>query len=428
MLTQFVNSAIVIDDKPEEVEGLIDVLNTQDIASQSYTPQDLKDIVFSKNRKLIFLDFSLDDSKKEVENVASIRSLLRKTLSKDFGIYGVVMWTNHIEHIDLLKDKIQEDKIKKTYPTPLFIVGLDKTNYIKVGNFNSLFIDIENVLKQDNAATFFLEWSNSVQQAQNTTVSKIYSLLPDYNTLSDDFTNILHKLALNYTGINVNQVGSYPLHIDAFKSFDDILHAELLNCQKNGTNPFLQTVPPFSNQSDLLKIYAQLNSALLIDENNIDQSKVIPGNVYEIKDINSKFKRDEAIQNVKNIVVELTPPCDFSNSGKRIRARVIGGFLTDLQITNTNKTIDQNVKKQLHSLKCESDFLYKEVYPIIIPGNSTPQLLILDFRYFGSEEDAALKNASKYEILFRVKPKLFADILQKFSAHAARLGLFIIHS
>ena len=38
-------------------------------------------------------------------------------------------------------------------------------------------------------------------------------------------------------------------------------------------------------------------------------------------------------------------------------------------------------------------------------------------------KETVLKNKDAYEIWFRAKPKLFADVLQKFSSHAARLGL-----
>jgi hypothetical protein len=422
MLTQFVNSTVIIDDKPEEIKGLISVLNAQDITCKLYTPTELKGVTLQKNRNLIFLDLSLDDSKKPIENIALIRKLLKDSLRKDFGNYGIIMWTKHQQHIDTLRDKLQEDRKNNAYPTPLFIVGLDKMKYITAGNFNTLFADIEDILRKDTAATFFLEWSNSVKQAENSTISKIYSLMPDYKSLSDDFTFVLKKLALNYTGIEESQVGTYPLYADAFKSFDDILHAELINCQKSEINPFTEKIPNFSNQPDLPKIYAQLNTAILIDENNIDQGTVVPGNVYEIKNADNKFKSERSLQNARNIVFEITPPCDFSNSKKRIKARLVGGFLIDAE-TNTQKQIE----KQIEKLGCKKECFYSEVYPIMIQSTANPQLLILDFRYFGDEDDTNLRNASKYQILFRAKPKLFADVIQKFSSHAARLGLSVIH-
>jgi hypothetical protein len=417
MVLEFVSNVIIIDDKEDEIKDLVSVLDDKDIGSMVFTPSELKNEKFKKNRQLFFLDLSLNDSKTIVENIALIRKLLKDTLDANFGNYGIILWSKHQHHIDTLKEKLQEDRNNKAYPTPVFIVGLDKIKYIQQGNYLGLFQDIESSLANDKAATFFLEWSNSVKQAENITVSKIFSLMPDYKTLSDDFTFVLKKLALNYTGIEASQVGTYPLHIDAFKSFDDILHAELINCQKTGTDPFTRN-PVFSNTTNLPQIYARLNTAILIDENNIYQNIVIPGNVYEIKDTNSKFKSDKSPQNAKNIIVEITPPCDFSNTGKRIRARLIGGFLVDAE---------EIIRKQIEGLKCKKECFYSEVFPIMISGNNNPQLLILDFRYFGSEDDDNLKDAAKYKILFRAKPKLFADIIQKFSSHAARLGLSVIH-
>jgi hypothetical protein len=444
MITSFVNSAIVIDDKPQEVEGLLNVLNGQDIAYSSFTPTKLNTASFKKNRQLIFLDLSLDDSKKPVENIALIRSLLKKTLGTAFGNYGIVMWTKHSGHVDSLKEKMQEDRKNDAYTTPLFIVGLDKMKYIQAGDFNTLFTDIETELKQDAAATFFLEWSNFVERAKDKTIENIYSLMPDYKNQSDDITFILTKLALNHIGIDKIQVGKYPLHIDAFKSFDEILAGELINSHVSSSTSVVDITKTFSKPNDLTNIYAYLNSAILIDNNNLDQNVVVPGNIYEINENNNFkcftdkeliepkikdkdkptneeqkiIKEYELRKGCKRIAMEITPPCDFSNSGKRVRARLVGGFIVDA--TNAPK-------KKIEDLKCKKECFYSEVYPIMISGHPNPQLLILDFRYFGAEEDVNLQDPSKYKILFRAKPKLFADVLQKFSAHTARLGLSVIH-
>jgi len=424
-ITDFVSNVIIIDDKPDEISGLIEVLEEQDIEYSSFNPTKPRKSPFKKNRQLIFLDLSLDDGKEMTDNIALIRKLFKEFLGTNFGIYGIVVWSKHQENIDLLKEKLQEDKKKEVYSIPIFIVNLDKTKYIRQGNCNGLFNDIESVLKNDSAATFFLEWSNFVQQAKDKTIEKIYSLMPDYKKQSDDITAILTTLALNYTGISKDEVikCSYPLHIDAFKAFDEILYGELINNHISSSEHIINLNREFSNRNDLHKIYAQLNSAILIDNNNIDQNTVIPGNVYEIKNAESKFISDviakiETKTIVKNIVIEITPPCDFSNSEKRIRARLIGGFLV---------YADLNIKKQIHDLTQKKECFYSEVYPIVVLNNPNPQLLILDFRYFGMEEDCNLQDTSKYQIIFRAKPKLFSDVLQKFSAHAARLGLSVIH-
>ena len=421
MITDFIDSVVIIDDKEKEIEELAKKLEEEDISvkMQIVNPQDkqFKNIIpLKKYRQLIFMDLSLDDSIDIKNNISTeIRPILSRILPKTKGCYGLVVWSKHTDDISILKEKLLEDKDR--YCLPMFIVPFDKSNYLRNG-YNGILADLNNILRQDPSATFFIEWHNSIKTAQDNTISKIYSLIPDYSARANDFLYILQKMALNYTGIPSNQLNGYPLHIDAFKAFDDILHAELINCQKSGSNIFSNPVQAFSKPNDLPNIYAHINAAILIDGNNIDQNSVIPGNIYEIKGANSPFKSNKAPQGAKNIVIEITPPCDFSNKDKRVKARLIGGFLINAE---------NDPKKQIDGLKCKKECFYSEIYPVIIPQDAVPQILILDFRYFGAEEDTNLKNARKYKILFRAKPKLFADIIQKFSSHAARLGLSVIH-
>lgn len=427
MLTQFITNVVVIDDndaddqKAHVLDNLLSFLKKEDIAASHYYPVDLKEnnIVFKKNRQLIFLDLHLDNSKDVKRNIQEeIRPLLKKILPADFGNYGIIMWTKYINDVELLKEKIQEDKLGNKYPTPLFIVGLDKMKYITAGNFSTLLADIENILKNDTAATFFLEWSNSVQYAQNITVSNIYSLMPDYKSQSDDIGFILYVLAKNHIGIHESQLNGYPLHIDAYKAFDDILHAELISCQKSDINIFSNPINPFSKIKELPKIYAQLNAAMFIDDNNITQDKIIPGNVYEQIYDNELLKIEGAPKKAKKIIIEITPPCDFSNR-KGGNPRVVSGFM--LECPNDKDSQD----KYLKSFKGEAKYI---IYPIKIANIETPQFICFDFRYTTAITKQDLIDNNKYKILFRTKPKLFADILQKFSSHAARLGLSVIHS
>jgi hypothetical protein len=290
--------------------------------------------------------------------------------------------------------------------------------YIQANDFSTLLTDIEVILKEDAAATFFLEWSNSVQQAQNSTVFNIYSLLPNYMTLSNDFTFILKELAKNHTGIHESQVSSYPsLYIDAYKSFDDILHAELINCQKSDVDIFSRQTNPFSKQDELINIFAQLNTAMFIDTNNIVQDIIIPGNIYKTITEIELLKFDGAPKKSIKIVIEITPPCDFSQK-KNGNPRIVSGFMFDWG--------DDNEKQEKYLKAFSGDARYT-IYPIKIPNTPNPQFICFDFRYTTAVKKQDLEDASKYQILFRSKPKLFADVLQKFSAHAARLGLSVIH-
>ena len=53
--------------------------------------------------------------------------------------------------------------------------------------------------------------------------------------------------------------------------------------------------------------------------------------------------------------------------------------------------------------------------------------IVFDFRCLWTLTDTEIKNEDKYKLWFKAKPGLFADVLQKFSSHASRLGLNDIH-
>ena len=71
--------------------------------------------------------------------------------------------------------------------------------------------------------------------------------------------------------------------------------------------------------------------------------------------------------------------------------------------------------------KADSKYL---IWPISY--NGVIKFMCLDFRNIDIESDEIMRDSSSYKLLFMVKHRLFADILQKFSSHAARLGLSII--
>lgn len=419
MVFNFVDSALILDDTPSEVKGLIDVLEQNGVATSFYEPDKIP-CNNLKNRKIIFLDIYIDPTTTELKGqISKIRTILRDKIGNNFGTYGIVLWSAHSDEVKDLIDKIQLDKNKNLYTLPLFIVGLNKAEYIRKGNYSSLLADLNDALQNDLSAHFFLEWHNSIKKAQDKVLSNFYSLLPNYHTSGGDFKFLLKNLAQNYAGIPNEKLKEYPLTTDSFKSFDEILHGELLNCEKTQKD-ILGNISScnFSDKTLLPQIYAQINTSILIDSNNINQKVIIPGNVYRINSEPNVYISDKAPSNAQKILVELTPPCDFAQKDKRVYARIVGGFIVDAET---------NIKQQIQNLKCTKESFYTEIWPILIPGDDNPKLMILDFRYFGHVEDNLLKVETYYPILFRLKPKLFADILQKFSSHSARLGLSVMH-
>lgn len=408
MIEQFIDNVLIIDDKPDEVQELINVLNKYDIYSSSYTPEEIKGQTI-KNKQIIFCDLFLSKTDTTVPgNISELRNILKIICSKDFGSYGIVLWTNHKAHISDVKSKISTDKKNNSYITPLFIIGLDKQKYIQDG-YDKLFNDLNTEIEKDKAAHFFVNWSITIKSATNKALSDIYSLVPDYDKQQTELLYILYRMAINHTGIPENKINEYDLSIDAYKAFDELLYSDLINQQdKNETNLF-KPIPqnPYKSCVDKKnEVFSKLNSKMFIDTVNIQQEHIIPGNVYEI--LEADIVKPQVPNNVtveKYIAIELTPPCDFSNE-KKINSRLIKGFLCNIG----------------HKDKFKKDFYYKDMYPLTICSKDNLQL-IFDFRHLETVDDSELKDETKYKVLFRVSPKLFADILQKFSSSYARLGL-----
>jgi hypothetical protein len=461
MLNNFIDSVLIIDDKKDEVKDLIELFQSQDVWTTYFTPKqhesdtieknDIEklDVICSRefpfrNRKLIFLDLRLDESKTTKDNIQVIlRPLFEKIIGKNFGSYGIVMWTRNEEHIDEFKDKIINDIDK--YTLPLFIIGLEKQKYLTDG-YDSLIEDLETELGKSVAASFFLKWRIAIENALENILSTITRLVGNFNTQNDNLEFLLYHMAKNNLGINDNLLEDfYALPIEAFEAFSHLLHSDLRkyisaqDCQlfsdikkikytffendkkmeKKGQEYILNDRPiPKKDQKNrntideqINTLFSKINSMILLD---FKYYGLKPGNIYLDRGLCHVSK--EIKDNDIPIVIELSPPCDYANSDKkRGQPKFVSGFLSIYD------------DKRLKELK--SDSIYTEAYPIYLEKTEYyPEniyIISFDFRYINNIAELELR-IKNYIFLFRAKDNLFADILQKMSSYTARLGLSII--
>jgi hypothetical protein len=467
MIEKFIDSVLILDDVEAEIAGLKTHLEQKDIWVKYFSPATLREQEYRlKNRKLIFLDLHINPGLSSADtpgHISFIRSLFTDIIGLGFGTYGIIMWTAYPEEVDLLKKRMQNDKDR--YDIPLFIIALNKNKYLSEG-WSDLFTDINAELNQNLAASFFIQWNEFVMQGKDNAILNIYSLVNDYSLQDQNLKFILLQLAKNYSGVPLEKLLNHNLTQDALKAFSDMLHYEILSASNDSNFLFNQITELFykynfdnhtnyeyssnnhlTNNSDdksvkknsailskkekkeapqlnsivnlekeILEIYSTINTKLLIDKNNLNQTIVIPGNIYSvISDSPFKIPDDQRPPNSLAIIIEVTPPCDFSNGKKGNISRIVAGYICDYNSSN------------IESLKKKGDSFYKEFFPVFTEDNKLPKIVVLDFKYFGSTQEDELKNNSKFRMLFRAKDKLFADILQKLASHAARLGLAVIH-
>ena len=153
-ITDNLKSVLIIDDDYNEVKDLENILNKEGIYSSYYAPEHIDNNQNKiKNHQIFFIDLMLIDGN-TVDNISKIRKILKKICSDSFGSYGLVLWTKHIEDLDVFKDKISKDAENKVYVTPLFIIGLDKSPYQRNGYAN-LWEDLNKKLRENKSALFF---------------------------------------------------------------------------------------------------------------------------------------------------------------------------------------------------------------------------------------------------------------------------------
>lgn len=457
-----INRAAVIDNKEEEGSAIVKALSDADIHTDFILvkPDESIDEIntFIHSRELIVADLLLNENKDEaITNISRLIGIINKLQPEDSKFYGIIIWTKHKEFAEDFLDRIsravnigKETKVEDdeeddevmtqvflTNP-PLFVLCLDKMEYMKNGywDFSNLLQDINAKLKESKTAYFSLKWKQTINMSIENVTNDIFRLSTDYKKHEEELSYILMALSKNETGEKEN----VNLTIGAYKAFDNLLHSELSSIIRDEDLPDLSgiTENPYGEDiANLQLMSAKINTALFIDNQNLNFQEVIPGNIYRILDNNSylavppselveipiKGENNKYVKgknyNTVNIAIELTPPCDFTN--KKIHSRFVGGYVFDIPLG-----IIKTKKKDLIFESPREDKRYA-ISPIIIPGEDNVKCIVFDYRFLWTLKDDEVLDNKKYELWFKAKPSLFADILQKFSSHASRLGINDMH-
>lgn len=447
-----INRAVVIDNTKAEAENLVMQLQQADVPTDFIEITEENDgttlSTYKHPRELIFVDLLLDENASNLKtNISRIIELINRIQPKDCNFYGIIVWSKHNDHYDKFIERIgraclqespsekeDDDEIidtsSKLSNPPLFVLFMDKTQYLKEGewDFTNLLVDINTKLQASNSAYFSLNWKKTVNESIENVIRDIFNLSSDYAKHEEEISFLLKSLSLNETG----ESSDSNLTLGAYQAFNSLLHSELSNIVRNETLPNLnKTVDnPFGDDvATLQTISAKLNKRLFIEDSCLVDNEILPGNVYKVLNEESplnidpndfvkiKLKKDkEYIDTLEypkiNIAIELTPPCDFAQNKKRY-SRLVGGYVFDMPMGKT--------PKRPYNPSNEDKRIY--IYPIMLPNADIVKCIMIDFRYLYTPKDTEILDAKQFKLWFKAKPGLFADILQKFSSHASRLGI-----
>ena len=420
LLTDFINSILIIDDKDEEVEKLKQILETKDLYVVHEHPDSLLKRAKIHRKDLIFLDFMLDD-KNTFKTILSslIRPIFKKHFSDRFP-YGIVLWTKHEEYVEEFFEKLKNDTlINKQYTSPMFIISLDKTKYLHKDDFSTIFEDIETELSNSFSASFFINWKSKISNSIYTSVSDIFHLTGNYTTQDTDVKRIIYKLAVNKAGISEKWLKKYiknnSLSSDAYKAFDDLLYSNL-NQHEIYQQLFLNYSLPDESSEEKIKDAALINTKMFLEIDKLDKTVVVPGNIYKVLKSDKYLKSELIDDDCTMIAIELTPPCDFSQD-KKNHSKLIGGYIKEIK-EKKDESIDKTWNKATQNL----EYRYL-LWPLYLSEYKNYCLIAFDFHCEKVLSDNTICSSKNFELLYRAKTPLFADILQKYSSNKARLGI-----
>jgi len=408
---------VVIDDEEAEGLPLIKLLSKNGVSTTYFTgldkdelpPEPLTDI------RLVFLDIVIGVRQPDKSQVSTILNILKKIIGRQNSPYILIAWTKH-------EELIQEIQKFSEIALPFITLNLEKSKCKKSdGSFDLEKIETKLKERMESVGAFhlFVLWENIVHQSTNQIIKEFSSLYPADDQWSENLSNVVYKLALAYAGKQLDKNDS-----------KDIIHNGLLTFNRSFMDTLENAVQEFdpgeikinfdSAQDIPIEVRARINSKLLLQESS-GNNAIYPGNIYEIEErslseidiaelFNKEFDKykdkDDLLNQVKHIMLEVSPPCDFAQDKWR-RSRILHGVMWP--------------QKHCHKIKkCEYIYISPD-----LEKNGSIFKLVFDLRYFTSQ---AFDTIRKKKASFRLKHDLLVDIQSHLARHINRPGVISLEA
>jgi len=351
------NSRVVIlDDIPDEIENLAKNFKKRGIGYVHYTGElsELPEKPLTGVR-FIFVDFKLgigaDTLQSRIKNVTNI---LNKIISPVNGPYVVVLWTKHIDEINLFKEMmLKSNDIAK----PFAIVDMEKSECME--KFDDVSRKIDTMLSNTNIITnFLLLWENLGIFALRDALNSFYNIenRSIQTPAAQSFDDYLKKLDKSI-GRHLFRIATASLGDSNIKNDRNLTDAILLSLTAVFNDRMENKIP--NEDYDYKKIgqeilannnpgytpeeRAKMNSIFLIDK-NIGKN-LNPGCVYRLADVRKKIRcvtncsfkktittplkaaseffngdlgaspdKNDIIKKIIPVLVEITPECDSAQN------------------------------------------------------------------------------------------------------------------
>lgn len=211
---------VVVDDNPVHLTAILDVLQKLGTSclGVTYDPEQELDKQNFEGVRALFLDLHLTDLAATTDkrrHFAIIAGLLEDNISPAGGPFILVVWTEHEDEVDSLKDYLDDaDAIdaEKPHARPLAIMHLPKGRFIDVNTgepradrADALRAAVQDAVREKPQVEALLHWEADVQAAAGATLATMMELVPDEERNSVSFADGLDEILSRLAGAAVGE-------------------------------------------------------------------------------------------------------------------------------------------------------------------------------------------------------------------------------
>ncbi len=428
-MLSFEPNVIIIDDKINEVKGIIDRYQELGIGCKYYNPNlidgDALPIHKFSDVGLIFLDIYFTSNFHDYDPEFCFNWIQSIVPEKSF--YILIIWTTDTDKGEQVLSLLNQRNLS---PFCTIIQGKAKYKTEFGPDFNQLIIDINDELQKSPGLTEMGVWKNNIKNASNKVIG---GLTKDSNP--EIFNKKLQKIILCHGGASIINENINRKREVLFEALNQVL---------NSNAAFLNDILPIDqiNAEGLYGNFEESSSAAIDRElnswfhfnlsNNLSKDFIMPGLIAKNK---NKFLRklysiqdDPKIENIlvkqieqqiaiEDIVLVINRPCDHAQNkiGKNIK------LLSGLLLKNAFRYPSGKNKNKIHfNDKTLPDSVKKYEYLYFDQDNNDITLLF-DFRYsFSIPRDVFIE---KFENIKIFNKELLSEMQVEYSSYSSRLGI-----
>ncbi|MBQ9715879.1 MAG: hypothetical protein IJV77_05680 [Clostridia bacterium] len=291
---------VILDDKMDEVKGLITLLSKQSIpfVYLDHVPEEYESYT-ELGIRIIFLDLVLEGSTDEKTVKSVLYNNLSRLIKKNNGPYIIAVWSTQREHyqkqIEELKDELD--------CSPDKIIYLDKTPFkdFKEELYESLENSFKDVFQDCSLLSFISLWENSINSSTIKVTSEFDEILPQEvkrkaSVYAANLARmILARRTLGEDMSNENRVGA------AYEGLNLLLNKEANNNITQITKTASEIVSVNSTEKKVKEI--QANTLLWIGDKYTFNA---PKNVYKSeKQLEKVIFPKQDLYNLVHMIVEI---------------------------------------------------------------------------------------------------------------------------